>query len=586
MTKITVQKFGSSVLPSRHDLGRAVDEIYASVRQGRKVVAVVSAFGDTTDLLLEQAHAFSAEPDMLGLASLVATGEATAASFLVLALDRAGVSAELFDASRAGLLTEGEPLNSTPISLDTAKFEEAFQESPVIVMPGFVGRNARGSQTLLGRGGSDLTALFVADQLQAECTLFKDVDGYYDRDPNTEGAKAKRFDTLSWESALTIGGGVVQEKAIHFSSERHLEFSVRAPGQEGQTSVGSFRDVLSGQRNTLLRQRVVLLGCGTVGLGVLKRLRELPNKFDVVAIAVSDLSKPRDNDIPRSILYEDAYAALAVEHDITIEVMGGFELPLELIEQSLQAERHVVTANKEVIAQHGTRLEALATAQGKKLLYAAAVGGATPCIEAAVRLSKEHRLEAAVGVLNGTTNYVLDEMAAGQSYPASVLAAQQAGFAEADPTSDLNGADVARKLSILVRRGFGVYLAPEDIRCEGIENIGESDVARATSRGEVIRLVAECRRSPTGVDAWISPRYLPEHHALAKVKAESNALTFYGEDGAIETVRGKGAGRFPTAQAVVGDLWELLFALEAKKPQESGHASIHYLAPSQHNACA
>ena len=586
MTNITVQKFGSSVLPSRHDLGSAVDEIYASVRKGRKVVAVVSAFGDTTDLLLEQARAFSAEPDMSGLASLVATGEATAASYLVLALDKAGITAELFDASRAGLRTQGSPLDATPISLDTAKFEEAFQESPVIVMPGFVGRSERGAQTLLGRGGSDLTALFVADQLEAECILFKDVDGYYDRDPNTEGTEAKRFDKLSWESALTIGGGVVQEKAIYFSRVRSLEFSVRAPGQPGQTSVGAFGDVLSGNRAALSRQRVVLLGCGTVGLGVLKRLCELPNKFEVVAIAVSDLSKPRPPEIPREILHDNAQTALAVDHDITIEVMGGFELPLALIEQSLQAKRHVVTANKEVIAQHGVRLESLAATNGKQLLYAAAVGGATPCIEAAVRLSKEYKLEAAVGVLNGTTNYVLDEMAAGRSYPASVLAAQQAGFAEADPTSDLNGADVARKLSILVRQGFGVYLAPEDIRCEGIEKIGEQDVARATSRGEVIRLVAECRRSPTGVDAWISPRYLPEHHTLARVRAESNALTFYGENGPIETVSGKGAGRFPTAQAVVGDLWELLFALEAEDVEERSDASVHYLSSARQNACA
>ena len=109
MSSITVQKFGSSVLPSRNDLGKAVDEIYRAVRQGEKVVAVVSAFGDTTDLLLEQARAFCAEPDMSGLASLVATGEATAASYLVLALDRAGIQAELFDASRAGLFTDGIP---------------------------------------------------------------------------------------------------------------------------------------------------------------------------------------------------------------------------------------------------------------------------------------------------------------------------------------------------------------------------------------------------------------------------------------------------------------------------------------------
>ena len=229
MTRITVQKFGSSVLPSRNDLGKAVDEIYRAVRQGDKVVAVVSAFGDTTDLLLEQARAFSAEPDMSGLASLVATGEATAASYLVLALDQAGIQAELFDAARAGLYTDGDPLDATPIALDVDKFRNTFSDASVIVMPGF-GRSATGAQTLLGRGGSDLTALFIADQLGGVRVLFKDVDGYQGCGPKSGRQSGWRFENLSWDSALKIGGGVVQEKSIYFSRVRRLPFSVRAPG--------------------------------------------------------------------------------------------------------------------------------------------------------------------------------------------------------------------------------------------------------------------------------------------------------------------------------------------------------------------
>jgi homoserine dehydrogenase len=574
------------VLPSRNDLGKAVDEIYRSVRRGEKVVAVVSAFGDTTDLLLEQARAFCAEPDMSGLASLVATGEATAASYLVLALDQAGIQAELFDASRAGLYTDGDALDATPIALDVQKFHDVFEESSVIVMPGFVGRSATGAQTLLGRGGSDLTALFVADQLEGQCVLFKDVDGYYDADPNQEGSRASRFESLSWDTALKIGGGVVQEKSIYFSRVRRLPFAVRSPGLSGQTSVGPFEDVLAREAIRCVKQRVVLLGCGTVGVGVLKRLQELPHRFEVVAIAVHDITKKRSKQVPTALLRDNPEEALAIPHDITIEVMGGLDLPLALIEKSIRAGRHVITANKEVIAQYGVRLEGLAKQEGKQLLYAASVGGAVPCIEAAIRLSESGPIEAAVGVLNGTTNFVLDEMAVGSSFEAAVHAAQKAGFAEADPTNDLNGADVARKLSILIRRGFGEYVASEDIRCEGIEEIGPKEVAKAKSRGEVIRLVAECRRSATGVDAWISPRYLPQSHPLARVRAERNAITFYRDGGPLETVNGKGAGRFPTAQAVIGDLWDLLFDLDAEGVANESDSRVHYLPRARSKPCA
>ena len=140
-----------------------------------------------------------------------------------------------------------------------------------------------------------------------------------------------------------------------------------------------------------MSQKVVLLGCGTVGVGVLRRLQELPQRFEVVAIAVSDLTKQRPDHVPTDLLFDNPQEALSQPHDITIEVMGGLELPLNLIEESLAAKRHVVTVNKEVIAQYGAQLESLAQAHGRRLLYAASVGGATPCIEAVLRLAEEVR---------------------------------------------------------------------------------------------------------------------------------------------------------------------------------------------------
>ena len=235
---VIVLKFGSSVLRSEDDLPRAVEEIVRFRRVGCDVVAVVSAIGKTTDLLLEKAHRISKNPEPSALALMVATGEDVAASFLTMALEEAGVPVALMEPVGIGLRVEGPPLDAKPCGLDTARVRQALEHGAVGVVPGFYGRGPDGKIYLLGRGGSDLTALHLAHRLEADCRLLKNVDGVYDDDPGNPGRGARRYEQLSYEDALALQARVVQEKALRFALEHAIAFEVAALGAERSTRVG------------------------------------------------------------------------------------------------------------------------------------------------------------------------------------------------------------------------------------------------------------------------------------------------------------------------------------------------------------
>lgn len=244
LNPIIVLKFGSSVLPSESRLGGAVDEIERFVRRGSRVVAVVSAFGSTTDDLIAHARQYGASPPEDALAALLATGEARSVALLGLALHRAGIGARVLDAAAIGLRTRGPTLDAQAVSLDAAAVHRSLGEAPVLVVPGFVGRClTHGRATLLGRGGSDLTALFIAAEIGASCRLVKDVNGLYDRDPAEDSPgepAARRFSTVRYEDVLGLDEGIVQHKAVRYARSRALEFTVTCLGarDDAATLVG------------------------------------------------------------------------------------------------------------------------------------------------------------------------------------------------------------------------------------------------------------------------------------------------------------------------------------------------------------
>ncbi len=233
-----VLKFGSSVLRSEDDLPRAVAEIARYRAAGRAVVAVVSAIGKTTDILLEKAHRIAERPEPSALALMVATGEDVAAAFLTMALASAGVPVALMEPVGIGLRVEGPPLDALPCGLDAALVRRLLRGGSVGVVPGFYGRGPDGKIFLLGRGGSDLTALHLAHCLEASCRLLKNVNGVYDGDPGSPSRPARRYEQLSYEDALALQARVVQEKALRFARDHGLAFEVAAPGSERCTRIG------------------------------------------------------------------------------------------------------------------------------------------------------------------------------------------------------------------------------------------------------------------------------------------------------------------------------------------------------------
>ena len=240
-----VLKFGSSVLRSEDELPRAVEEIARHRSLGRAVVAVVSAIGKTTDVLLEKAHKISTNPEPSALALMVATGEDVAAAFLTMALENAGLPVALMEPVGIGLKCEGPPLDAIPCGLDAELVRRAIAGGRVGVVPGFYGRGPDGKIYLLGRGGSDLTALHLAHSLGAACRLLKDVDGVYDADPGHPGGSARRYAQLSYDDALGLQAEVVQEKALRFAREHGISFEVAAPGAERSTRIGPFQTRLA-----------------------------------------------------------------------------------------------------------------------------------------------------------------------------------------------------------------------------------------------------------------------------------------------------------------------------------------------------
>jgi homoserine dehydrogenase len=240
--QILVLKFGSSVLRCDKDLPKAVREIERWRRIGKQVVAVVSAFGDTTDELTRRAVAVSDQPDSTLFASLLATGETVSSVLLGLALNQAGLAASVLDVFEAGLHTVGPTLDAELVGLDVERLLSSLREK-VLVLPGFVGLGENSKTTLLGRGGSDLSALFIAQQLDAHCLLVKDVDGLYTSDPNLgNGYEAARFECVSYTTALRVGSVVVQKKAIEFAQAHRLPFTISSIESQTATEVGPFDD--------------------------------------------------------------------------------------------------------------------------------------------------------------------------------------------------------------------------------------------------------------------------------------------------------------------------------------------------------
>jgi len=555
-SNMVVLKFGSSVLRSDADFASVVHEIYRHWREGMRVVAVVSAVGKTTDQLLQQAQRICAQPEGAASATLLATGEAASSALLSLALTRSGIPVRLLDAVQVGLRTTGGHLDANPVSIDAARLLEATR-SEVVVLPGFVGRGEDGDTTLLGRGGSDFSALYLAQQLRAQCVLLKDIDGLYTSDPWSTSIRPSRFIQASYDTALRVGGKVVQEKAVRFAAVNKLQFSITSIGSSRVTNIGPTADQLDGSDNCWSPLRVALLGCGTVGSGVYQRLAALPDLFTVTGVGVRKGDHARSTGVPEHLITSDLEALVERPCDVVVELIGGTQRAASLIEYALRLGRDVVSANKALLSFKAEDLERLTADCGAELRYSAAVGGSLPAFETIERARTIGRIKAFSAVLNGTCNYILDRLSAGETVASAIRAAQDEGYAEADPTLDLSGVDAAQKLLLLARTAFDVNLRLESVALQGIEKLGEEQLNDARKRGNTIKLVAECRRSGDDLEASVRPIELPLTHPLAQPRGVENRLIVEIENGDRLIASGKGAGCWPTTEAVMADLFDI-----------------------------
>ncbi|MEO8725460.1 MAG: homoserine dehydrogenase [Acidobacteriaceae bacterium] len=559
LKNIIVLKFGSSVLQSAADLPQAVHEIYRWLRLQYSVVAVVSAFAGDTDRLLQQAQRFGKLSNQNAVARLISTGEEQSSSLLALELDRFGVPATVLDATQIELRAEGDACDAIPTFCATQPILDAAAAGKVVIVPGYAGRNAAGEVVLLGRGGSDLSAILLAQQLDARCRIIKDVEGIYPSDPRIY-SNARCYREVNWAEAGRVGAQIVQPKALAFAQAAEFEFEVAQAGSDHATRVGSlqtqYRDGNSNSNSNEQQPaplRVGLLGLGTVGLGVFRELWRRPDLFEVPGIAVRSPRKHQAH-APHHLLTTDGWRVVE-ESDLIIEVMGGITPALDLISAALCAGKQVVTASKLLLATAGERWRSFS--QSGTLRISAAVGGALPVLETISELrASGRRIEQISGVLNGTCNFVLDRIAAGSAFNDAVRDAQEAGFAEADPTLDLDGTDTACELQLIAREAFGISLALAQIPRNGIEAIDCAWVRSVASSGNRVRLVGRLWREHGTIFARVAPLTVAGDCTEGVIREEQNTVTVTAE-GFTKTIWGRGAGRWPTTVSVMGDVFEI-----------------------------
>lgn len=312
---------------------------------------------------------------------------------------------------------------------------------------------------------------------------------------------------------------------------------------------------------------VGLIGFGTVGTGVVKILKKnaalirqrVGAPVELKLIADLDIKSDRGIPVPKKMLTTSAAALLSdPEIDIVLELIGGIDPARSFILKALAGGKHVVTANKALLSEHGHELFRAAAQANVDIAFEASVGGGIPIIRAVQEGFASDRINGFLGILNGTSNYILSRMTdEGAAFRDVLRDAQKKGYAEADPTLDVEGIDTMHKLCVLLGIAFGRRINPQKIYTEGISKITPLDIEFTRELGYKIKLLAICRGTDREVDARVHPTLIPEHHMLSRVNGTFNAIFLQGEDVGPAMFYGKGAGMMPTGSAVVADIISL-----------------------------
>ncbi|EWM16079.1 homoserine dehydrogenase [Kutzneria sp. 744] len=334
--------------------------------------------------------------------------------------------------------------------------------------------------------------------------------------------------------------------------------------------------------------KVAMLGCGTVGTEVARLLTDQAEDFAarigapvrLTGIAVRRPNKHRE--VPAELLTTDADSLVESDVDVVIEVIGGIEPVRSLLLKALNAGKSVVTANKALLAEHGPELYAAADASGADIYFEAAVAGAIPLLRPLRESLAGDRINRVMGIVNGTTNFILSAMSAtGAGYAETLEEASRLGYAEADPTADVDGFDAASKAAILASLAFHTRVTAGDVHREGISSVTSADITAARGLGRTVKLLAICERvtDADGVESVavrVHPAMIPNSHPLASVGGAFNAVFVEADAAGQLMFYGQGAGGAPTASAVLGDLVAVARNLVAggRGPRESAYAEL------------
>lgn len=545
---VIVLNFGHSVLNSLEDYTQAASEIYRHYRQGQNVVAVTSAQGDQTDVLMAEARRIGPEGEAKNLPELLQLGERRSAALLALALERIGAPAFVRQARDLGLTAEGSFTEARLTGLNTPQLLQDLKDHDIVVMPGFVAIGEKDRAVLLGDGGADLTALYVADQLGVEAVLLKDVNGIYEVDPKSN-PNAARYEEISWEDATKVAGPLIAPRALGFARKNEVPFRVGTPGLPSYTGVGTTTGKMT-PAPAPKKLRVAMMGLGVVGGGVFRRVAAHPDQFEIAKIMVRNPDKYIDLGYKPESLATDFADLLAAKPDVFIDVSGGVEPALGHCKAMLEAGVHVVSANKQAIAAGGQDLLDFAKTHGAQLRFSSAAGGGMPVLEMCLR--EKGRITRVQALLNGTTNYMLDEIGKGRSYAEALKDAQDKGFAEADPSADVGGADAAAKIRLIAMLGFDEAITLDDIPLDSIADFNPE----APAKGAWKR-ISKLWKDQNGFSSALELKDLSTNNFLAQADGEEAHAVFDFDDGDQYRIRGKGAGRWPTTESVMADLFDI-----------------------------
>jgi homoserine dehydrogenase len=306
--------------------------------------------------------------------------------------------------------------------------------------------------------------------------------------------------------------------------------------------------------------RIALLGAGTVGSQTARLLVEQHDELvhrigrDYRIVGIATLDPVNDPWIDQSLLTRDT-AELCTRADIVIELIGGIEPARTFVLKAIESGASVVTANKALLAKHGQEIYKAAREHGVDIFFEAAVGGAIPIVRPLRESFAGDKINSMLGIVNGTTNYILDEMTTkGLDFDVALHQAQEKGYAEADPTGDIEGYDAANKAAIMATLAFHTQVGIDDVSVEGITKITAADIAAATAEHKVIKLLAVVEHNEAGVSARVYPALINENHPLASVHGSFNAVFIKAKEADDIMLYGRGAGGAPTASAVVGDV--------------------------------